>query len=74
LFDRVIAKARERELERTGADDDAYSAANRVIIEEAKALAQQALPIAIIVWEAGRAGRPTPLKNSPTSPERRDSR
>ena len=60
LFDRVIAKARERsdlvELESTEADDDAYSAANRVIIEEAKALAQQALPIAIIVWDGRSRG------------------
>jgi hypothetical protein len=62
LFDRVLAKARERsdvvELYTAGADDDAYSAANRVIIEKAKALAhgatQPAVPLAIIVWD----GRP----------------
>jgi hypothetical protein len=64
LFDRVIAKARERgalvELESSGTDNDAYSAANRVIIEQAKALAQgtsdSAAPLAIIVWDGPRHG------------------
>jgi hypothetical protein len=62
LFDRIIAKVRADgdlvELDRAG--DDAYSAANRVIVEEARRLAQgnahSAQPIAMIVWNGAPRG------------------
>jgi hypothetical protein len=64
LFDRVIAKVRADgdlvELDRAADDADAYSAANRVIVEEARRLAQgnahSAQPIAMIVWNGAPRG------------------
>src|ERR1700719_3501272 len=65
LFDRVIAKVRAHrdlvELDRAADDADAYSAANRAIVEEARRLAQgnahSAQPIAMIVWNGAPARR-----------------
>jgi hypothetical protein len=52
------------ELEISGGDNDAYSAANRVIIEQAKALARDTskttTSVAIIVWD----GRPRSSSDS----------